>query len=763
MCDPLQHEEQGSLSMTRSFTRHSTRPLSITGTVARLTRSVSGDEDRQQVHTGVVARTLELSNGRVTEQIKGATQWLEALLKHIDPARERFLIRIPFTAGDSVTVLVITRQSTREALEARRAELALGLDAALTAALVGVRVVAAAGDEAELRPSETALEILPDGLRVDADSFKTLVPRALAAVDTSEAAGPDEVTSGVWVARDPGRRADLAAIGRLLDLPPLSGAVLFIEVERFKRDPALERLLRKTYQPLSDALAKNTATDLMAKDGFGQALMAHLAWLNAPVCQRVTAWLDAPEQMSPVLAEMVCQAIYGVPLADGKPQGYVDLSRALPDCNLGWLERLPYLLATQRQRALRSRLMSTTAGGLRLGQSEDGNAVHLSDTARQQHAFILGQTGTGKSTFIANLIRQDILAGEAVLLIDAHGDLARDALGLVPPARKKDLIYVHPTEPAGRFTLNIFESLGDKTEIEHERAASDLINLFKRIYPEPKEAFGPMFMQYMRNAIFLLLSAEGEAANVLQIGRVFSEPRYRRELVEKCRREDMKTFWGRIAENINDCGENASINNVAPYIMAKLTNLSGSEVLAPIIGATTTSLDFRKVVEDKRICIINLDLPGIGDECAKILGGLLFARLSAYLQVQAKRAPKARIPLRVYLDEVQTYADESLSHGMAQMRKFGLTYTLACQHLNQLDGSGWRPEVCRAIIGNVASLVLFRLGYFDAQMLAPYMMPTIAADELMRLPNYHAATRLISDGGHTIDPIMFKSDTPCWG
>ena len=749
--------------MTKPFTRHLSRPLSIAGSIVRSSRGLPGGADDPNEHTGVVARTLELRNGRTGGEIKGATQWLEALLKHIDPARERFLIRIPFADGEDVAVVVTCRQSTREALEARKAELAIGLDAALAAALAGVRAVECSRDEVDLRPAESALEILPDGLRVDADSFKTLVPRALAVVETSDTGHHDEVTAGVWVARDPGRRADLAAIGRLMDLAPLAGAVLFIEVERFKRDPALERLLRKTYQPLSDALAKNTATDLMAKDGFGQALMAHLAWLNAPVCQRVTAWLDAPGPLSPVLAEMVCQALYGVPLTDGKPQGYVDLSRALPDCNLGWLERLPYLLSAQRQRALRTRLMSTSAGGLRLGQAEDGSAVHLSDAARKQHAFILGQTGTGKSTFIANLIRQDILAGEAVLLIDAHGDLARDVLSLVPPQRKKDVIYVHPTDPAGRFTLNIFESLGDRTEIEHERAANDLINLFKRIYPEPKEAFGPIFMQYMRNAIFLLLSAEGENANVLQIGRVFAEPRYRRELVERCKREDMKTFWGRIAENINDCGENASVNNVAPYITAKLTNLSGSEVLAPIIGATRTSLDFRKIVEQKRICIINLDLPGIGDESAKILGGLLFSRLSGYLQVQAKLAPKSRIPLRVYLDEVQTYADESLSHSMAQMRKFGLTYTLACQHLNQLDGSGWRPDVGRAIIGNVASLVLFRLGYFDAQLLAPYMMPTIAADELMRLPNYHAATRLISDGGQTIDPMVFKSDAPTWG
>ncbi len=132
----------------------------------------------------------------------------------------------------------------------------------------------------------------------------------------------------------------------------------------------------------------------------------------------------------------------------------------------------------------------------------------------------------------------------------------------------------------------------------------------------------------------------------------------------------------------------------------------------------------------------------------------------AYLQTQAKLAPNDRIPLRAYLDEVQIYADESLAQSMAQMRKFGMTYTVACQHFAQLDGGGWRPDVGRAILGNAANLILFRLGNFDAHMLAPYVAPMLTAEDLVRLPNFHAAGRLLSTSGEMIDPLVFKSDPP---
>src|SRR5262249_34960039 len=153
-------------------------------------------------------------------------------------------------------------------------------------------------------------------------------------------------------------------------------------------------------------------------------------------------------------------------------------------------------------------------------------------------------------------------------------------------------------------------------------------------------------------------------------------------------------------------GENASIANVAPYIDAKLTQLSGNPVLDRIIGTPQSSVDFRTIVSDKRICLINLAQGLIGDEDARFLGGLLFGRLSAYLKLHATNhiaePGRAPLPLRVYLDEFQSYADEGLAKSMAQMRKFGLSYVLANQNFGQIAGRGWRPNVGQEVLGNAS-------------------------------------------------------------
>ena len=699
--------------------------------------------------TEQVIRTLAVRSISSANVTSGTVQWLESLLKAFAPTSERLLLRIPFDADAPVAFVVSTAVAGPHADNRRRAEVAGALDASLAIAFPTVRVAVGVDDSsADHRARE--VELRPAGQIVDETSFKALGLRVVA----------NESARGIHVASDQSTRPDLMALGHLLSCAELAGVTVTLEIERFERDVALKRILAATYQPLAEQVSRHSAHELAGKDGFGHALMAHLAWLNAGPCQRVTAWVDAAEPVLPILLDMICQAIYGVPCADGPPSEHIDLTRAWPDCSLQWLGRLPGLLDAKRRQSQRAAMRAAAVSGLRLGRQTDGSALHLAEKARAQHMFILGQTGTGKTTEIANMVAQDMAAGEAVIVFDAHGDLANDCRRLVPRAREKDLVYLHPTDPDGRFTLNVFEPLSGRIDVEHNRIANDLVNLFKRVYPEPKEAYGPMFLLYLRNAVFLLLSQPEPKYTVLDIQRVFSDDGFRRSIVRSCTREDVRTFWGGIAEDVGDYGENASIDNVAPYIIAKLTQLSGNEVLAPIIGAKASSIDFRAVAERKQICIVNLALPELGEEDAKILGGLLFARLSAALQAQVKLAPKSRLHLRVYLDEFQTYADETLAQSMAQMRKFGLSYTLACQNFAQVDGGGWRPDVGRAILGNAANLVLFRLGFFDANMLAAYLAPSVTPDELMRLPNFSAAARLLNDKGQPLDPMVFETDPP---
>ena len=717
---------------------------------------ISSAELKPELTVSIVRR-LEANTARGSEPLSGTAQLIEAVLCQLAPGRERLLLSVPFAAQAPIALQVAVTAKSSAALEARQREVGAALDAVLAAAFPGMRISPSDGGEDIAALLEGAHEILPESQHVDETSFKSM---GLQPVPSGMQTGEAPERKGVCVPRDLSRRTDLMALGHLMARQELSGATVLLEIERFERDTGLKRLLADTYRPLAAAISDQSATELAAKDGFGRALYAHLAWLNAGACQRITARVAAPEPLSLMLADMLCLALYGVPQAGRVPAGFTDLTRAWPDCNLAWLERLPALLATKQKLQQRAQLHAGMASGIRLGSIDGGAPLSLAEKPRAQHLFVLGQTGTGKSTFIANLVAQDMAAGEAVIVFDAHGDLAQDCLQLVPENRKKDLVYLHPTDPAGRFTLNIFEPLSERTEVEHNRTANDLINLFKRVYSEPKEAYGPMFMSYARNAIFLLLDARGKDATILDLVKVFADDGFRRQLVKDCKRSDVKEFWGDIAEDVSSYGDNANIDNVAPYVVAKLTQLSGNEVMRPIIGATKSSIDFGDVLKKKRICIINLALPEIGDEDAKILGGLLFSRLSASLQAQVRIAPKDRMPAYVYLDEVQTFADETLAQSMAQMRKFGLSYTLACQHFAQVDGGGWRPDIGRAVLGNAANLVLFRLGYFDAHMLAPYMAPAIGPQDLMRVPNYHAAARLLNASGQPVDPLVFETDPP---
>jgi hypothetical protein len=478
---------------------------------------------------------------------------------------------------------------------------------------------------------------------------------------------------------------------------------------------------------------------------------------------RLTTRLTASAALPAPILDLLSRTLYGSPMARDGEESLLYFGDAWPTCDLAFLEALPAFVAKHRSvQARRKRLESAEKAGVRLGtHAEDGSPVMLGAAARAQHIYMIGGTGTGKSTLMANMILQDMEAGEAIVVIDPHGSLVEDVLRLLPRKRKKDLVYLHPTDPKGAFTLNLLEPIGPDLAVERNRCANDLIALMKIVYPEPPEAFGPMFQNYFRNAVFLVLAGREDKATLADVRRIFAEEGFRHSLAHACPLPDVKSFWLDIAEDVRHSGENASIGNVAPYIDAKLTQLSGNPVVERIIGKPKSTIDFRKIVAEKRICLVNLAQGLVGGPDARFLGGLLLARLSAYLKLHAMahgpEADRAPLPLRVYLDEVQSYADEALAESMAQMRKFGVCYVLANQNFAQISGRGWRPDVGQEILGNAGSVVAFRISAFDAELLSPWFFPTIKREDLIRMANYHAAVRPLP-GAEPCDPFVLKTE-----
>ena len=558
---------------------------------------------------------------------------------------------------------------------------------------------------------------------------------------------------------------DLGKLAQILSQPALDGVDIEFRLQRFDRDAPLLRALSETYLELARKLDSPAGKNPVARVWIEERLRTLAPWYAAARGVRLLARLSAPAPIPAPVLDVISRVLYGSPVArEGEPSTLY-LADAWPGTDLSFLEGLPAFVAAHRKvQARKKRIESAARPGVRLGaHGEDGSPVRLPAEARSQHLYIIGGTGTGKSTLMANMVAQDMEAGEAIVVIDPHGSLVEDLLPLVPKKRKKDVIYLHPTDPKGAFTVNLLEPISEDAAVERNRCANDLIALMKIVYPEPAEAYGPMFQNYFRNAVFLSMAGREGKAVLKDVRTIFADESFRDELVSACPLPDVREFWGGIAGNIRHSGENASIENVAPYVDAKLTQISGNPMLDRIVGHPRSSIDFRKVVSDKRICLINLAQGLIGDMDAKFLGGLLLGRLSAFLKTHAAAnhsAPDhAPLPLRVYLDEFQSYADEGLSQSMAQMRKFGLSYVLANQNFAQIAGRGWRPNVGQEVLGNAGSLIAFRISHFDAELLAPWFAPGITRENLIQMPNYQAAVRMLPGGG-PVEPLVFKSDPP---
>ncbi len=553
---------------------------------------------------------------------------------------------------------------------------------------------------------------------------------------------------------------DLAQLAAIMTQPGLDGASFDLALQRVLRTAPQMRTISSTYRALRDA-RENCGPDPIQAAWIDSRLAALAPWYDTDQYTRLVCRITSPRPLSPTVLDLVSNVLYGSPHCAEGPRAGTYLADCWPGTSLRFLRDLPAIAAAKAERSRRLRRHAAAARcGIRLGTAVTDNVPAILETpARSQHVYLIGGTGTGKSTLMANMIAQDMERGDSVVVIDPHGRLVEEVAKLVPPRRRRDVQLLHPTDPAGAFTLNVLAPLGPDLALERNRAANDLLAFMKMIYPEPREAFGPMFENYYRNAVFLVLAGREKQATLADIRRVFLDSAFRKDLRDKCPDSDVRQFWQRIAGESGRASDFVQIENVAPYIDAKLSQLSGNPLIQRIVGNPRTTIDFGRVADRRGICLVNLALNEIGDEDARILGGLLFGHLTRQLKSIATGRREGELPLRVYLDEVQTYADERLAQSMAQMRKFGVTYTLANQNLAQVAGAAWRPSVLHEILGNCANLLAFRIGHQDALCLAPWFGEAVTPTQLVGLPNYQAATRMLCDG-QPLDPFVIRTDPP---
>lgn len=399
--------------------------------------------------------------------------------------------------------------------------------------------------------------------------------------------------------------------------------------------------------------------------------------------------------------------------------------------------------------------------GLLLGTiNESGRqSVNLEQAARSRHVYVLGATGTGKSTLLANMIRQDIREDRGVCLIDPHGDLYDQIVENLPLSRAKDVVLFNPGQSDFAPGLNILECSGPGRGRQVNFAINELLKTFERMYAQVPEAFGPMFQIYFRNALLLLLESDLPAVTILELSLVFENRAYRQFLLGRCKNPTVIGFWKDIAEK---AGGDAALANIAPYITCKLNSFTYNALIRPIVGQAESTIDFRDIMNRQGILLVKLPKGLLGEFDAQLLGSFILSRIFSVAMSRADVPIHKRHAFHLYVDEFQNFVNDGAAFMLAEARKYGLHLTLANQNLSQLTANAGRQNVMEAVLGNVGSSIAFRVGAPDAEKLHLYTEPEFGALDLQGLPNYHAVARIMTGQGPT-RPFVFATLPAKWG
>ncbi|MHB1086892.1 MAG: type IV secretory system conjugative DNA transfer family protein, partial [Minisyncoccota bacterium] len=375
-----------------------------------------------------------------------------------------------------------------------------------------------------------------------------------------------------------------------------------------------------------------------------------------------------------------------------------------------------------------------TIGVNRYGADE--TPVHFAAADRLRHCYVIGQTGTGKTGLIKNMIIQDIKNGEGVAFIDPHGNDIEDVLASIPPERMKDVIYFDPAYTARPMGLNMLEYDRSKPEMK-TFVVDEVYGIFRKLYADVPEAFGPMFEQYYRNAVQLVVEDPDSGSTFVEIPRVFADKAFRDLKLSRCPNPIIVQFWRKIAEQAQG---DASLGDIAPYITSKFDVFLANDIMRPIVSQEKSAFDFREIMDSKKIFLANLSKGRLGERNTSLLGLIL---VSKFLQAAFSRVDtRGDLPVfYMYIDEFQNFATPSIATILSEARKYKLSLTIAHQFIAQLE-----ENIRDAVIGNVGTKISMRIGTTDAEFLEKQFAPTFTAQDLENLPNRNAVAALLVGG-----------------
>lgn len=363
--------------------------------------------------------------------------------------------------------------------------------------------------------------------------------------------------------------------------------------------------------------------------------------------------------------------------------------------------------------------------------------------------YVIGKTGMGKTTLLENMILSDIYAGYGCCYIDPHGDTAEKLLDYIPSWRINDVVYFNPADLDYPVGFNILETVNDA---QKHLVGSGLMDVFKKIWPD---VWSPRMEYILLNCVLALLDFPG--ATLLGINRLLVDKDFRQRVIEKIRDPIVKTFW--VAE-FSSWSEKYATEAIAP-VQNKVGQFLSASVIRNIVAQVKSTIVPRRIMDDRKIFIVNLSKGRIGEDNMRLLGGMIITKIKLAAMERVDMPESEREDFFLYVDEFQNFATPSFANILSEARKYRLALIMAHQYIEQLD-----ETVRDAVFGNVGTLIIFRVGSPDATYMEKEFAPSLIPEDLTNLPKFGIYLKLMVDGvttepfsALTLPPIAQRTGT----
>ncbi len=384
--------------------------------------------------------------------------------------------------------------------------------------------------------------------------------------------------------------------------------------------------------------------------------------------------------------------------------------------------------------------------GLLLGKNEYRNSetkIFMSRDDRRRHSYIIGRTGVGKTEIMKNMAVQDIQNGEGLCVIDPHGDFIEDILPHVPKERAEDVILFEPADIERPMGLNMLEATD---EAQKDFAVQEMISIFYKLVTDPA-MLGPMFEHNMRNAMLTLMADSEHPGTLVDIPRIFTDMDFQKYKVSKLKDPLVRAFWEKEMAKTSDFHKSEMLG----YLVSKVGRFVENGMIRNIVGQPHSSFNFRTVMDEGKILLVNLSKGRIGEMNAKLLGLILVSKIQMAALSRADVRESERKDFYLYVDEFQNFITDAFESILSEARKYRLNLIIAHQYLAQLEqGAGAQGAGSKslrdAVFGNAGTIVSFRIGVEDAEVMAKEMAPTFNEFDLVNVERFNGFIKLMING-----------------